>query len=475
MKRNRLKPLLLVGCLLTITCAAIVYASRGGPLNLWPPTIISGKNGIVTLSGNLTQNKVLYGGNGTLSLALTLTADEVLDLDQGETNNVDMVIVLDRSGSMRGKKIEDAKQAALNLLSNLTTADRFGLVTYSDGVQRRSNLVKVTRASRKRLESLIKAISAGGATNLGGGLQEGIDVLLSARKLGNTRRVILISDGLANRGIIDPTSLGNMAAISVEKEFAVSTVGVGSDFNEHLMTYIADRGAGNYYYLENPNLFAEVFHKEFKNTRTAVATSMEVRIPLTAGLTVVDASGYPIQVNNNQAAIHPGNLLSGQTKKLFLTLRVPTHREQTFEINGINARYRYEGRTYTVSLAEGFQIACVKDQQEVYGSIDKSEWEDKVLNEDFNKLREEVAAEIKKGKQEKALERIDAYYREQQSVNAVVASPKVATSLERDLEDLRGVVNETFQGKPQEVELKQKQNSKTLQYEGYRGRRSKGQ
>ena len=73
------------------------------------------------------------------------------------------------------------------------------------------------------------------------------------------------------------------------------------------------------------------------------------------------------------------------------------------------------------------------------------------------------------------MKRIDEYYKEQQSVNAVVASPKVASSLEKDLEELRGVVNETFQGEPQEVETKQKTNSKSLQYEGYRGRRSKGQ
>jgi Ca-activated chloride channel family protein len=475
MKRNKLKSLVLVGCLLTITCAALVYAGKGGSFHLWSPPVISGKNGILTLSGNLTQNKVLYGGDGTAVLALTLSADEILDLDRGEANHVDMVIVLDRSGSMDGKKISDAKTAVLNLLSNLTSVDRFGLVTYSDGVQRRSNLLKVTPVNRKRLESIIRSISAGGATNLGAGLQEGIDLLLSARRMGNVRRVILISDGLANRGITDPVSLGNMATVSMENEFAVSTVGVGSDFNEQLMTYIADRGAGNYYYLEDANLFAEVFLKEFKITRAAVATSLEVRLPLRDGLTVVDASGYPIQVKNSQAVIQPGNLLSGQSKKLFLTLRVPTHREQTFEISGISARYRYEGNPYEVSLVEAFQLACVQDQQQVYSSIDKEQWEEKVLNDDFNKLREEVAAEIKDGKQEKALKRIDEYYREQQSVNAVVASPKVATSLERDLEELRGVVNETFQGEPQEVELKQKKNAKSLQYEGYRGRRSKNQ
>ncbi len=75
MKRNKLKPLLIVGCLLTITCGAIVYASKGGPFRLWSPPVISGKNGVVTLAGNLTQDKVLYGGDGMAALDLTLTAD----------------------------------------------------------------------------------------------------------------------------------------------------------------------------------------------------------------------------------------------------------------------------------------------------------------------------------------------------------------------------------------------------------------
>lgn len=473
MKRKKLKPLLLVGCLLTITCAAMGYAGKGNQFRLWPQRVKPANNGVVTLSGNLTQNKVLFGGNGMTTLSLTMDAAEILNLDRGDVRHVDMVIVLDRSGSMGGKKIADAKQAALNLLSSLSARDRFGLVTYSDGVQRPSNLVKVTPANRELLRSIISSISAGGATNLGAGLREGINVLQSARENGNVRKVILISDGLANRGITDPVSLGNMAAVSVEKEFAVSTVGVGADFNEHLMTLIADRAAGNYYYLENPEAFVEVFRKEFNLARSVVATAVEVRIPLANGVSVVSASGYPIEFKNDQAVIRPGDLLSGQTRKLFLTLQVATHKEQNFEIAGISVHYRHEGQPFTATLTDAFQIACVTDRQEVFSSIDKDEWEEKVLKEDFNRLREEVAADIKTGRKAEALDRIERYYGEQQRVNSVVGSGKVATSLEGDLEDLRKQVKDTFQGAPQAVQLKQKKNSKALQYEGYKGRRIK--
>lgn len=467
MKRNYLRPLFLVGCLIAVTCVAMAYSSSG----MGTAPVAGVKAGIMTLSGDLTRDKVLYGGDGKVALSLTMSADKVFDLDKGDARHVDLVIVLDRSGSMQGRKIKDAKQAILSLLSNLSKEDRFALVSYSDGVRRHSNLLKTTATNRMLLTMAIQEISAGGGTNLGAGLQEGIKVLLKARKNGNLGKVILVSDGLANQGITDPTALGSMASIAVQKEFAVSTAGVGNDFNEYLMTTIANRGTGNYYYLENPNAFAAVFQREFQNTRNAAATSVEIRIPLTDGISLVDAAGYPIEIKNNQAVFYPGDLLSGQTKKLFVTLRVPTNEEGTFELKGVNARYIHRGAPYTVMLSKPFQIACVKDKHEVFASIDKSEWEEKVLQDDYNRLREEVAADVRKGKKKEALDRINRYYNEQQSVNSVVGSSQVADNLDKDVEALRGVVKETFIGTPAAVEQKQKKNAKALQYEGYVGRR----
>ena len=143
------------------------------------------------------------------------------------------------------------------------------------------------------------------------------------------RKVILISDGLANHGITSPAELGAMAASASEYNLAVSTVGVGYDFNEVLMTTIADHGAGNYYFLENPQDFASVFEKEFETTRNVAAGGVEVRIPLRDGLQLVGAGGFPIKMEGNVAVIRPGNILAGQQRKIFLTYHVPTEQERT--------------------------------------------------------------------------------------------------------------------------------------------------
>ncbi|NNL77461.1 MAG: hypothetical protein HKO68_14090, partial [Desulfobacterales bacterium] len=133
--------------------------------------------------------------------------------------------------------------------------------------------------------------------------------------------------------------------------------------------------------------------------------------------------------------------------------------------------YRHNDRIYATALNDSYIIACINNQKKVFSSIDKSSWTEKVIHEDFNRLKQEVAADLKSGKKQRALDKIDKYYGEQEEVNAVIGSASVAENLDKDLRELKTFVNETFQGAPAAVKQKQKTNAKALQYEGYRGRR----
>ncbi len=476
MNPTRLKSLILIVVLIAATGGALAYST--GIAKTWlsdqfrpVPRGSQSVSALVSLGGHLVQHKVLQGSSGRVNLSLTLAAADDLYAETAIERNVDMVIVLDRSGSMKGRKLIDARQAVSQLLAMLTAKDRFALVTYSDRVQRVSALTPVSAAKQQQLASAIAGVTAGGGTNLGAGLQAGIDVLLAGQEIGNARKLVLISDGLANKGITDTARLGAMANIAVEKEFAVSTVGVGHDFNEHLMTAIADRGAGNYYYLENPMAFSEVFQKEFFYAQATLASNVSIWIPKADGLTVVDAAGYPITRKKDYAVFYPGNLRIGQTRKLFLTLQVPTATTTSFEIGSIKARYRFNGQSMETVLDQSFKIACVENKKDVQASIDKAAWTEKVIQEDYNRLKQEVAADVKAGKKENALKKIQRYYREQESINATVGSAEVRQNLDRDLTNLRQRVEDTFTGEPATVMRKQKASSKALQYEGYRGRR----
>jgi Ca-activated chloride channel family protein len=472
MKRPRSKSLILILALIAATGAAMAYAGKGRHAAPPPAPILFSGGGPLGLSGHLVQTHVLKGSPGRVGFELVLSAAPGGDGQPTGDRGIDFVVVLDRSGSMQGPKLEYARHSLLSLVAGLTERDRFALFSYSDAVQKHCDLLAVTEGNRRLIQAAIGGIYSGGATSLGDGLRAGIDLITAAGRPGHPGRVVLISDGLANRGVTDPDALGRMAAVAAGKEFAVSTVGVGADFNEFLMTRIADQGAGSYYYLDNPAAFAEMFQREFLAVKSAAATGIAVSLALPPGVRVLDASGYPLTVSGDTALFHPGSLRAGQTRRIFLTLQVPTSEEALFPIGRVTARYRANGRPHEVFMENAFTIACIGDEGRVLSSIDRTRWEEKVLKEDYNRLKQEVAADISAGSADSALKRIDAYEKEQRTLNAVVNSPGVARNLENDVKDLKKRVDETFQGPPAAVMEKQKFGSKAMQYEGYSNRRT---
>jgi Ca-activated chloride channel family protein len=404
---------------------------------------------------------------------LELTAKELpLRADQAP-RNVDLVVVLDRSGSMNGQKLDDARKALRHLLDQLTAKDRLSLVVYSDHVHTLSPLVPVDGVHRERLAAAISQVQADGGTNLGAGLAQGIKTLLGTPASNRHGKVILISDGLANQGITDPHALGNMASEAYENRFQVSTVGVGLGFNELLMTTLADHGGGQYYFLEEPQIMAQVFEQEFQRARQVAASAIEIHIPLQNGVRLVNAGGYPIQQMDGRAVIRPGDLLSGQNRKLFLTFQVPAHKEQTIRLDAFKVAYQHNGRDYTTRSPRPLKIACVADPNEVMASIDGDAWSNQIILEDFGQLKEEVAQALRQGDKKIAQERIREYETRTRAINVHVGSSAVAKNLDEEVDDLRREVKDTFSGPPAAVAAKQKQKAKKLQYEGYLQRRNK--
>ena len=197
MKSNRIKSLFFILCLVAASGIALAYSDKfsiSEPVTCPKPvTVTSNSPGVLTLSGGLVQDKVLQGSDGRVTLSLDITADAAPERPLGDERSVDMVIVLDRSGSMRGRKIEYAKRAIANLLAGLTEKDRFALIAYSDGVQKLTDLVRVTDDHRAWLTPMVYGIRPGGGTNLGAGLMAGIEALRSPSRERNAGRVILIS------------------------------------------------------------------------------------------------------------------------------------------------------------------------------------------------------------------------------------------------------------------------------------------
>jgi Ca-activated chloride channel homolog len=428
---------------------------------------------LVTVETDLVQDKVLKDDAGRIAVAVSMSAAQAPLAAAEPEQAVDLAIVLDRSGSMQGEKLAAARRAVQQLIGRLGPADRLALVVYSDEVRVIVPLTRVDENRRAWMSAAIEQVTADGNTNLGGGLQQGIDLLSGSQGDGRLRKVILISDGLANQGVTDPAALGRMAAVATGQQLAVSTVGVGLDFNELLMTTIADRGTGRYYFLQDPKVFAQVFEKEFKDARHVTAAGLEIRVPLSDGIRLVDAGGYPIEIKGNKAVIRPGQLIGGQRRKLYLTFQVPTDKERQILLGGLQVSYLHDGRRRTLAATPQLKVACVAKAAEVMASVHKEAWGGEVVQEEYGRLKDEVADAVRRGDARAARRSIEAYADRNQRINAVVGSAAVADHLATEVKALSDHVAEAFSGPPASMAQKQKQTSKKLQYEGYLDRRDK--
>ncbi len=171
-----------------------------------------------------------------------------------ETPSLQIALVLDRSSSMGGEKIQIARMAAAEMVRSLNPTDRVAAVMYDDRVDVISRLAVPDEILARKLER----IDVRGSTNLYGGWVQ------AAKLVGPGGRVLLLSDGQANVGrFTDARNLAIHASLSREK-FGVttSTVGVGTDYDEELMAEMARAGGGNHYYAHSPEAILQAFSRE---------------------------------------------------------------------------------------------------------------------------------------------------------------------------------------------------------------------
>ena len=238
---------------------------------------------------------------------------------------INLALVIDRSGSMQGQKIADARAAALGMIDRLRKGDRVSIVTYSDDVRVDVSSTVVNRRSRGPIKDVVRRISAGGSTFLSGGLERGHQQVRNHLDREHVHRVLLISDGLANRGITAVPALNRIARMASQDGIVTTTLGLGADYNEDLMTSVADHGGGNYYFVEDSSQLANVLNGELSQMMATVAREVTLEIGLPAGVRMEEVFGYAWEPRDGQAVIRLGDVFSGQTRAVLCKLRVPAN------------------------------------------------------------------------------------------------------------------------------------------------------
>lgn len=390
--------------------------------------------GPVGLSARLDRSSVLQGSDGLVRMELVIRGEETGNVAEVRVPT-DLVVVLDRSGSMGGEPIRHARGAVRELISQLGDGDRFSLIAYASGASTVIEMETADADARRRWRNVVSGIQPAGGTNMASGLDLATRAVARFRQPGRVPRVVLLSDGHANEGDHSYSGLLSRARRAVTGEYALSTVGVGQGFDEALMTGLADAGTGNFYYVQRSEELGEIFAAEFASARENVASALRMTIHPAPGVSVVDAAGYPLERSAGAVHFRPGALFAGQERRIWLSLRVPAH-EVTGEESGLALgrfalAYRTGAGRGEVRLDESPVVAIVKSEEEFIANLDRDAWELAVVQEGLGELKQKVAEAVRAAKPDLALRSIEAFRAEQSALNAQIGSEMVDDALSR--------------------------------------------
>lgn len=415
------------------------------------PAVTDGSGLSVAVQADRTR---VMPGDPTVQLKLILTAPEAPTTDEIHTST-DLLLVLDRSGSMGGDKILDLKAAAHELVGQLGPDDRLAIVSFGSDVRLDRPLLPPEGSAHDVIESL----TAGGGTPMSAALQHAQGVW-STPSAGRARRTVLISDGHPD----DASPLVVQATTLARSEAPLTTVGIGMDYNEGLMQGLADAGTGNFHWVQRGPQLAMVLADELHTARQTAASAVSVQLSSEQGARIVSAAGYPV----HDGILELGSLFAGQRRTLWLTVALPGGlRPGALAPGDVEIRYSELSGARHLASATVPPLEVTQDTERFFAGIDQQGWADAVVNEQYNELRSEVSQLLQEGRAEEALSSCADFSAQNGAVNRYVGSEVVADNL-AEVERLKAEIT-TQMSNPHHL---QNAWAKKTSQEAYRGRRS---
>lgn len=283
---------------------------------------------------------------------------------------VNVAIVIDKSGSMQGEKINQARQAAIQAVERLRDSDIVSIVTYDSSVD---VIVPATKASdREDIKRRIRNISAGGNTALFAGVSKGAAEIRKFLDDKRVNRVILLSDGLANVGPSTPSELEQLGASLIKEGVSVSTLGLGLGYNEDLMSRLALASSGNHVFIEDAENLVQVFQNEFDDVLSVVAQSIRIQATMAEGIRPVKVLNFPADITGQDVSIDLGQLYARQERYFVVEVEVP-HGENKDARRVAEVAVEYMNMVTETSdrLTSSVQVKFTDDKAIVDREVDK--------------------------------------------------------------------------------------------------------
>jgi Ca-activated chloride channel family protein len=294
-----------------------------------------------------------------------------VDTDKRHRAPMNLAVVLDRSGSMQGAKIEKARQAACVAIDQLASDDIFSLIIFDDETE---VVVPPERVGderhREAMKERIDHIRARGSTAIYAGVNLGAAQLRKNFDKERVNRVILLSDGIANVG---PSRTADLAALGRDLRrdgIAVSTVGLGDDYNEDLMTALAEASNANYYYVRDAEKLPGIFAEELGATRSIVARGVIIRIIVPDGVRIREIMGRPeIDCSGRTVDIQLPEYFGGEKRRFLARCVVDKATPEALDVAAVELKYESRGGAKETLQPQNARVSFTDEEKKSQDSL----------------------------------------------------------------------------------------------------------
>jgi Ca-activated chloride channel homolog len=234
---------------------------------------------------------------------------------------LDIALVIDRSGSMTGGRIDNAISAAVGLVEGLSDGDVVSAISFDTSTTLVVPATPVDAGSRPGIVAALRGIQLGGDTCISCGVDRASKEL--AVHSGQVDRMIVLSDGRANHGVLDPQGLARIAEQARESDIAITTVGLGFDYNELTLSRLASSSNGAHYFVPDATALDTVFQAEAAAVAATVASEAMAEVELAPGVELLEVVDRAHRREGDKIVVPLGAFSAGGLKTVLMRVRLP--------------------------------------------------------------------------------------------------------------------------------------------------------
>ncbi|MEX1361682.1 MAG: VWA domain-containing protein [Nannocystaceae bacterium] len=296
-----------------------VAASVAGPVAVAEPLpAVLSVPGALRLDSRLGHSALPAQGAHETFVLVEVGAPEDRAIDARAAANLS--IVIDTSGSMKGKRLDNAVAAARGMVARLRPDDTVSIVTYAGRAELLLAPSAVGSLDRLVLDRTLAGLRGGGHTCI----SCGVDLARAQlrRRSGAVDRILLLSDGVANRGMTRTTQFRSMGDQLRSERTAVASVGVDLDYDERALFALSQASNGHHYFVEDPSGLPAVFDREARNLTGTVADRVDVDVELAEGVELLEVIARGHRRDGDRVGLSFGTFNAGDERSALLRVLV---------------------------------------------------------------------------------------------------------------------------------------------------------